>query len=92
MTLRSAELARAMAEHRALVTERSEHRALVAERSDHRAPDSAEPDGRRRRGDRDRTSELRRREGWAWLRVFRRYDDYERALDRLADEREEVRA
>lgn len=37
---------------------------------------------RRRRptGERDRTSELRHRPGWAWLRIFRRYDDYEAAL------------
>jgi hypothetical protein len=31
-------------------------------------------------GERDRTSELSQREGWAWLRPFRRYDDYELAL------------
>ena len=31
-------------------------------------------------GERDRTQELRGRPGWAWLRLFRRYDAYERAL------------
>jgi hypothetical protein len=35
-----------------------------------------------RPGDPDRTEELRGRSGWAWLRPFRRYDDYVRALDR----------
>jgi hypothetical protein len=44
-------------------------------------------------GERDRTDELRRRPGWAWLRLFRRYDDYEAALKREleraeSDERE----
>ena len=31
-------------------------------------------------GGRDRTPELRQRPGWAWLRIFRRYDAYEAAL------------
>ena len=31
-------------------------------------------------GERDRSGELRTRPGWAWLRPFRRYDDYELAL------------
>src|SRR5204863_2189148 len=74
----SPELARAM----------GEHRALVAQRSEGHKPGRAEPDRRWRRGDRDRSRELRRREGWAWLRVFRRYDDYERALGRLVEERD----
>ena len=41
-------------------------------------------------GERDRTPELKKRHGWAWLRVFRRYDTYKAALDQLeAAEREE---
>ena len=41
-------------------------------------------------GERDRTPELRKRHGWSWLRVFRRYDTYKAALDQLeADEREQ---
>jgi hypothetical protein len=36
--------------------------------------------------DRQRTQELRDRPGWSWLRPFRRYDDYARALARLAAE------
>src|SRR3712207_3947786 len=33
-------------------------------------------------GERNRTPELQKRHGWAWLRVFRRYDHYKAALDR----------
>ena len=43
-------------------------------------------------GERDRTPELRKRHGWAWLRVLRRYYTYKAALDQLdAAEREEKR-
>jgi hypothetical protein len=35
-----------------------------------------------RPGEPDRAPELRKRHGWAWLRPFRRYDDYRRALAR----------
>ena len=38
---------------------------------------------RRDTGERNRTPELRRRHGWAWLRLFRRYDAYEMALKQL---------
>jgi hypothetical protein len=34
-------------------------------------------------GERHRASELRHRPGWAWLRPFRRLDDYERAMVEL---------
>ncbi len=78
----NAELARAMVEHR----------ALIAQRSSDREVHTAEPDRRDRPGDRDRSRELRGHQGWAWLRVFRRYDEYELALDRLADEREKINA
>ena len=36
-------------------------------------------------GERDRTRELRTRHGWAWLRIFRRYDTYQAALDELEE-------
>ena len=36
-------------------------------------------------GDPDRSRELRHRPGWAWLRVFRRLDDYEAALAQAHD-------
>lgn len=55
-----------------------EHRQLRARR-----PEPAEV--RPRPGDRDRSGELRGRAGWSWTRLFRRYDDYERALARLSD-------
>ncbi len=38
-----------------------------------------------RPGDPDRSDELRTRPGWAWLRPFRRYDDYRRALARAEE-------
>jgi hypothetical protein len=43
---------------------------------------------RRRRdtGERDRSTELRRRPGWAWLRIFRRYDDFEDAVRRAEEQ------
>jgi hypothetical protein len=39
-----------------------------------------------RPGDPDRGPELEARPGWAWLRVIRRYDEYERALARLGSQ------
>jgi hypothetical protein len=47
---------------------------------------------RPRPGDRDRTPELRHRSGWAWTRLFRRYDEYEALLARLAEESAAARA
>jgi hypothetical protein len=38
---------------------------------------------RRDTGERHRARELRRRPGWAWLRPFRRLDEYDRALAEL---------
>jgi hypothetical protein len=38
---------------------------------------------RRRPGDPDRSRELGSRHGWAWTRIVRRYDDYDRLLQRL---------
>jgi hypothetical protein len=73
----NSELARAVAEHRNLISKRPESREA----------DRTASDRPWHVGDRDRTAELRRRDGWAWLRVFRRYDQYERALERLRDER-----
>jgi hypothetical protein len=49
-------------------------------------PDRTAPE-RRRPGDRDRSRELRERPGWAWTRIVRRYDDYERVLRRLEERR-----
>jgi hypothetical protein len=41
---------------------------------------------RRDTGERDRSRELWRRPGWAWLRIFRRYDDFEDAVRRAEEE------
>jgi hypothetical protein len=57
-----------------------EHLATRAERAVREEHEPAKP-AKRDTGERDRTSELRDKPGWAWLRVFRRYDEYEAALD-----------
>jgi hypothetical protein len=57
----------------------AEHRELVARRA-------------LRPGDPDRSGELAERAGWAWLRPFRRYDEYERALAAVRAEAEAVEA
>jgi hypothetical protein len=44
------------------------------------------PRKRRETGERDRTSELRERGGWAWMRPFRSYDEYEETLLRALAE------
>jgi hypothetical protein len=36
-------------------------------------------------GERDRTPELRKRHGWAWSRLFRRWDTYSAAIAALED-------
>jgi hypothetical protein len=51
------------------------HRQLVARREE------TQPDPRPRPGDPNRAPELRRRAGWAWTRVLRTYNEYERALE-----------
>jgi hypothetical protein len=56
------------------------HRRLVAQRP------------RPRPGDPDRTRELRNRPGWAWTRIMRRYDEYERALQLLESQGERILA
>jgi hypothetical protein len=50
---------------------------------------SARPTSRKRRrdtGERDRTAELGERDGWAWMRPFRSYDEYEATLLRALEE------
>jgi hypothetical protein len=69
------ELAAAIADHEATVARRE------AASPEHREPRRP----RRDTGERDRMGELRHRPGWAWLRLFRRYDEYERALDELRE-------
>jgi hypothetical protein len=65
-----------------------DHRRLLVERERRaEAPEVALPRPRRPGDrDRDRGAELATWPGWAWMRVFRRYDDYARALDRVQAE------
>ena len=62
----------------------AEHRALVTQRDRCPAPEMPRP------GDPDLAPELRLRPGWAWMRVVRRYDEYERALELLDGERRRI--
>ena len=86
------ELAEAVAELRAIRASRAEQadRAPEAEQADEperAAPSSREHGDARRHppdtGERDRSEELGAEHGWSWLRVFRRYDEYQTALDRV---------
>ena len=74
------DLGAAIADHQA-----SRRRPVPA----HEGPRPPARSRRRRRetGERERTGELHRSHGWAWLRPFRRLDEYERALSELDDER-----
>lgn len=83
------DLAAALAEHRQLVAQkdRAGHRDRDRERAAHRERARAKRATEAiRPGDPERTRELRNAPGWAWMRVFRRYDDYARALARLEAE------
>ena len=80
------DLAVALAEHQRLVakkeraTSRRQDHDRAARRERVRATRAIEAI---RPGEPDRSEELRGSPGWAWMRVFRRYDEYERALARL---------
>jgi hypothetical protein len=65
-----------------LAAARREHEALVAQRAE-RMQTQRKRAERPRPGDPDRAAELARRPGWAWTRIVRRYDDYERILRRV---------
>jgi hypothetical protein len=62
---------------------------LAAAAAEHRALLGSE-DGRRKRprptGETSRLREFAGRAGWAWLRVFRRYDEYSAALAQIESE------
>ena len=62
----------------------ADHQSLLASREHRDDP------ARQRPGDPDRSAELRRRPGWSWMRVVRRYDDYERALELLEREQRRI--
>jgi hypothetical protein len=51
-----------------------------------RGPRVAGRGERRDTGERSRLRELRDKPGWAWLRVFRRYDDFQAALGQAESE------
>ena len=81
------EAARAGADLRAAIAEHRASRRRRSEQDDARGGPAAVRT-RREAGDgdaggRDRTRELEGRPGWAWLRPFRRLDEYERAIDEL---------
>jgi hypothetical protein len=86
-------LGEAVADHRQLRERRLEQTPKLA------PPEPAEDESgrgfrlRRRRetGERNRAPELRHSHGWAWLRPFRRYEDYAAALERLEHEAERLR-
>jgi hypothetical protein len=78
------DLSAAVEDHRALLA----RRGLRVSRADPARVERSESSASERPGDPDRSRELRARPGWAWLRVFRHYDDYERALERVYAEHE----
>lgn len=72
----------------------AEHQASVARTQTERKH------RRRPTGEKSRLGELSRKPGWAWLRVFRRYDDWQLAMEQvekaeggrqMAEERELIR-
>jgi hypothetical protein len=72
-----------------------EHAELLARKTTEPAAEPAKARRRRkapRPGEPDRTRELRKKPGWAWLRPFRRLDEYERALARVEAERKALEA
>ena len=65
------------------------HRDLIGARQRHtppHAPQAHRPRARVRPGDPDRSHELRSKPGLRWTRLFRRYDEYQRALDHVRSE------
>src|SRR3954467_4662604 len=61
----------------------SELAGAVAE---HQATQERNPRPKRDTGERSRIKELGHKPGWAWLRVFRRYDDFQAALAQAESE------
>jgi hypothetical protein len=58
----------------------AEHRELTQDRAPRERADT---------GERNRMPELRKRHGWAWTRLFRRYEDYEAAMAQLEREQDD---
>ncbi len=70
----------AIAAHKASQARTRAHAVPPARETRQPAKPMRKPAPRGDTGERDRTAELSQHNGWAWLRPFRRYDDYERAL------------
>ena len=51
--------------------------------AEHHKLQSQAPRPKRDTGERNRTPELRKRHGWAWTRLFRRYEDYAAAMEQI---------
>ena len=85
------ELEQIVVDHRALLERNAEQpgelRRVEAPAVTPRLPSRAP-----RPGDRDRSRELADREGWAWMRPFRRWDAYQRALELVEAERDRLAA
>jgi hypothetical protein len=78
---RAVDLAAAIADHEA-TKQRNRAAEVPAEVGDQLERERVDT------GERDRTVELSDTHGWAWLRPFRRFEDYERALEELREEAE----
>lgn len=70
-----------------LAAARHEHLELQRRRREGARRQDGKRRSRARPGDPDRSAELGPRSGWSWTRLFRRYDDFELALQRLEAER-----
>ncbi len=81
------ELAAAVAELEAARARRAAESPEPARAATRERAQSAAP---RDTGERDRSKELERTPGWSWLRIFRRYDDFEAALDRVREAEREA--
>lgn len=81
------QMAAAIVEHRELMARREEARREDGRseetRREEKRCDETRRRARPRAGDRDRSKELRTRQGWSWTRLVRRYDDYQWALEQV---------
>jgi hypothetical protein len=77
---------RAMLEASLIYGGESELATAAAEHRESRKRKAEMPRVRRDTGEKSRLKELRNRPGWAWLRVFRRYDDFQAALAQAESE------
>jgi hypothetical protein len=83
-TEREVRTLRAMLEASLMYQDEVEELAKAA--AEHRELVGSEDAPKQPTGETSRLKELRHRAGWAWMRVFRRYDDYTAALAQLESE------